>query len=113
MTPTVDGFAAKGLLLQLIPSAAGAIGTVVFVFVIYVIIRSFMKQAKATEGMTEDEIKTSLTWLNWARNGIIALVFFGFGWHTIGVIAINRTPTVDLDGSAVYKQMENNITAGQ
>ncbi len=112
MTPTT-GFAAEGLLRQLMPSAMSAIGAIVIIIVAVWVIRSFTNRVQVTEGASIEDFKGSMGWLNWGSKILILLILVGFVWNALSVTAINRMPRSDLDGSAVYDQMNNNITQSE
>jgi len=109
MTPTTE-FATEGLLRQLMPSAVGTIAFIVFILVIMFIVSRVGARAKSKELAPGADVAETMDWVKWGGRLVILLALLGFGWNAVTVTTLNRAPRADLDGSAVYQQMQNNIT---
>lgn len=112
MTPTTD-FAVEGILRQLQPSIMALLGTLFFIAVLVWLVRRSLAKAQAEGGSTVEEaasVRRNTNWVAWT--GVI-LIVIGFVWNALGIVVANRIPRADLDGTAVYDQMQKNIQPKQ
>jgi hypothetical protein len=107
MTPTTQ-FAAEGLFRQLQPAILSLIGIIVGILVLLWIIRSFVRRTR-TIGVPADGAPPVQSFLNWGAGILITVAVFGFVWHLLAVLAVNRMPRAELDRSTIYEQMDSNI----
>ena len=112
MTPTTD-FAAQGLLQQLQPSIMTLFGALLTIAVVVWLIRRSFAKAQAEGGITKEEAVSIRRNTNWGVSTLVILILIVFAWHTVTTVAINRMPHSELDGSAVYDQMQKNIQPKQ
>jgi hypothetical protein len=112
MTPTTD-FAALGLLQQLQPSIMALVGTLLFILVAVWFARSLTAKAQAAGNVTAEEATATRGTVRTVAWYVVAFVLIAFTWHSVTTVVINRTPHTELDGSAVYDQMQKNTQPKQ
>jgi hypothetical protein len=91
-----------GLFRSLQAEITGMIGALLFILVIWLVIRSAIGRGAA--GVARTRLR------GWADRGASLLALMAVGgmlWHVITVAAVNRLPRQDVDGSPVYERMDS------
>ena len=92
-----------GFLQGMQANAMALTGTLVFLLVVFLIIRSFI--ARFVDQGEADSMRRGI---NWAAGVIAIVAVVGFGINGANY-ATNAIPRTDLDKSSVYDQMNSNI----
>jgi NADH:ubiquinone oxidoreductase subunit 6 (subunit J) len=91
-----------GLVRSLQAEIIGLVGALLLILAIWLVVRSIIMRS-ATGVAAQARLRA------WSNRGacVLALVIVGgMLWHVMTVVAVNRLPRQDVDGSPVYERMD-------